>query len=66
MMMMDMISKLDVPYGQQGLFIVMVMNLTIFRVLFLPQQIHLCELRMSLVSGGFNSINEGGEFVTFK
>ena len=32
--MMDMISKLDAPYGQQGLFIVMVMNLTIFRVLF--------------------------------
>ena len=44
--MMAMMSKLDAPNGA------MVMNLTIFRVLFLPQQIHLCELQMVLVSGG--------------
>ena len=51
-MMMTMISQLDAPNGQQGCFLAMVMNLAIFGVLFLPQQIHLCELRMSLVSGG--------------
>ena len=56
--MMTMISKLDAPNGQQGCFLAMVMNLAIFRVLFLPQQIHLCELRMSLVSGGSTLLKE--------
>ena len=39
-MMMTMISQLDAPNGQQGCFLAMVMNLAIFGVLFLPQQIH--------------------------